>query len=413
MERKLIRAASLGVAVLGAPAQGHAVTIEDPAHHTATGVGVDLSALVGSEDFLDTRALLESKSNVLDSSGCINQGVDTSGIIDWYAEPVPAVHAPFAQGESMGIDMAQAGTTIAVLSQSRVAIFELNDANEPEFKTLTVAGPPNFQRQVAVSPSGDEIAVGNVNGTIEFYRRSPGFGWSSTPAQVLLSNGPNPTGKSLTYSGDGTALYVDIQGTNLAVQAFERNPAGNWEAANVSFPQVPTKSLSRMLGWTSERLLVSGDRLINVYRRTPNGLELTQSLGFAAPPEQLNVSPSGFSIRAGQTLQFYASTRDGFFPTFFRAADLVDIAPISVDPRGFAGLSRPSTGFCPRIRFHNQNDVTLGSYFIPNSINVPARSLVSGHWGLMVSTIAPDGTGALYVVPQRRIFGGSRQGGFE
>lgn len=413
MERKLIRAASLGVVVMGIPAQGYALTIEEPTHSALTGVGVDLTALVGSDDLVDPKSIIESKANALDSSGCINQSVDTSGIIDWYAEPVPAAHAPFAVGESMGIDMANAGTTIAVLSQSRVAIFELNDANYPEFKTFTVSSPPNFQRQVAVSPSGDEIAVGNVNGTIEFYRRSPSFGWSSTPAQVLLSNGANPTGKSLTYSSDGTALYVEIQGTNLAIQTFERNPAGNWEAVNVNFPQVPTKSPNRMLGWTSDRLLVSGDRLINVYRRTPNGLELSQSLNFSAPPEQLNVSPSGFSVRVGQTIQFYAFSLDFFFAVLFRNADLVDVAPITVDPRGFAGLSRPFSGFCPSIRFHSQNNVTLGSYFIPNSINVPARSLVSGYWGQMVSTIAPDGTGALYVVAQRRIFGGSRQGGFE
>lgn len=413
MERRLIRAAGLGVVVMGAPAQGNALTIDEPAPRSTTEVGIDLSSLVGSDELLDARAILEARDSALDSSGCVNQGVDTSGIIDWFAEPVLVTHAPFATGESMGIDMANAGSTIAVLSQSRAAIFELNEQNQPEFKTFTTTNPTSFQRQVAVAPSGDEIAIGDANGTIEFYRRSPGFGWGATPAQVLISNGPNPTGKSLAYSSDGAELYAEVQGTNLAVRTFQRNTAGNWEAANVNFPEVPTKALNRAVGWTSDRLLVSGDRQINVYRRTPNGFELNQTLNLVAQPEQLNVSPGGFSVRAGQTIQFFSFFQVGFFSTLTRVGDLTDVASITIDLPGFAGLSRSSPGICSSIRFHNQSNVRLGSYFIPNGINVPTRSIVSGYWGMMFSTISQNGTGQLYVVAQNRIFGGPRQGGFE
>ncbi|MCU0756927.1 MAG: hypothetical protein MUE46_17765 [Xanthomonadales bacterium] len=410
MERRLI-AAGLGVLVIGAPAQSHALEVEEPIQNSMTGVGIDLTALVGSEDLVDTRVILESKANVLDSSGCINQNVDTSGIVDWYAEPVLAAHAPFASGESMGINMAHAGTTIAALSQSRVAIFELNEQNLPEFKAFTATNPPSFFRQVAVSPDGAEIAISDVNGTIEFYRRSPTSGWGSTPAQVLNSDGTDLTGRSLTYSSDGAALYVEIQGTSLSVKSFQRNTAGDWEAANVSFPAIPTKTLNRSLAWTADRLLVSGDLTVNAYRRTPNGFELSQSLTFiAAPPEQLNVSPSGFSVRIFPFIQFYSSIQGSlFFPTFTQT-DLVDVASTTA---GFAGLTRALPGICPRVRFINQSNVSLGSYSVPNSINTSARSLVSGHWGLMLSKISQNGTGELYVVAQKRIFGGSLQGGFE
>lgn len=412
MERRLI-AAGFGVVVIGAPTQGHALTIEASMQESVTEVGLDLSALVGSDGLLDTRAILESKTNAVDSSGCINQSMDTSGIIDWFTQPVIAAHAPFAAGESMGLDMAHAGDTIAVMSQTRVAIFELNEQKVPEFKAFTTTSQPSFLRQVAVSPSGDEIAISDVNGTVEFYRRSPTFGWSPTAAQILISSGPNPTGKSLTYSDDGAALYVEVQGTNLSVRTFQRNPTGNWESANVSFPELPTKALNRTLGWTSDRLLVSGDRSINVYRRTPNGLELNQSLNLSASPEQLNVSPSGFSVRVGQSIQFFSFFQVGFFPTLIRSGDLVDVASFTIDLPGFAGLTRPIPGVCSSISFHSQSNIQLGRYFIPNGINTPTRSIVSGHWGMMFSTISQNGTGQLYVVERNRIYGGPRQGGFE
>lgn len=412
MERRLI-AAGLGVVVLGAPAQGHALTFEEPMQGSTTGVGLDLTALVGSDDSIDTRTLVESRTSAADNSGCINQSVDTSGIIDWFTQPVVVAHAPFAAGESMGIDMAHAGDTIAVMSQTRVAIFELDEQKSPEFKAFTTTSQPSFLRQVAVSPSGDEIAISDTTGTIEFYRRSPASGWSSTPAQVLISNGPNPTGKSLTYSGDGSALYVEVQGINLSVRSFQRNPDGDWETANVNFPEVPTKALNRTLGWTADRLLVTSDRSINVYRRTPNGLEPHQPLSLMAQPEQLKVSPGGFSVRVGQTIQFFSFFEVGFFQTLVRIGDLVDVASFTIDLPGFAGLSRRAPGICSSVRFHSQANVPLGNYFIPDGINAPTRSIVSGTWGMMFSTTTQDGTGRLYAVARNRIFGSSRQGGFE
>ncbi len=414
MERRLIRAASLGVVVIGAPVHGNALTIEEPTRAT-TGVDVDhvdLTALVGSDDTVDTRAIREANSTALDSSGCIDLAMDTSGIIDWYTAPVVVAHAPFAADESMGLDMAHGGATIAVLSQTRVAIFELNERHRPEFRIFTASNSPNLARQVAVSPTGDEIAVSDAMGIIQFYRRSPTAGWSASPAQVLVSN---LTGKAITYSDDGTALYVEGQRDNIPVRSFQRNLSGNWESANVTVPPTPNPTPNRILGWTSNRLLVSDGQSLNVYQRTQNGLAPSQRLNFPVPVEQLNVGPNGFSVRVGAPYQFFTFNQGfGVFSPFaIGNSDMVDVATFNIDFRGFAGAIMPLPNACASVRFHGETNTYRGRFYIPNSINIQPRSIVSGYWGLMVSTVSRSGAGEVYLLAQNRIFGGPRQGGFD
>ncbi len=409
MNTQLARAAGLGIAVLGTQISANdanAASASDPKHSTA-----DYSAFIGSDDTLDAKAILEaSTTSVLDSSGCVNVAADTSGLFGWYSEPVTVPHAAFAATESMGQEIAAAGNTLALLSNFRVAIFENNAQNVPEFQTLTPSDANGPFRQVAVAPNGLEVAVADATGYLTFYRRDAVSGWQAAVAAQVFAPIPgsqNLTGKALAYSSDGTQLFVELQGQTPGVRIFERDVDGNWVVSTKTIPGKFTPVTNRIVGWSADRLLVSDQDSLLVYKRGTGDFEFSHAISLGAVPTKINVFGDNFSISTLGAVSFYKFNGLRFDRIFTRQMPLADVAVIDASnfPSGplFAGADPGAAGACGRLRFLFANfPPSLGTFVLPDRV----PSIVNGPWGVIATTISASGSGEIYIVARDRIFGG-------
>lgn len=409
MNTQIARAAGLGIAVLGAQVatnDAHAAAANSVEQSTA-----DYSAFIGLDDPLDAKGIAEANtSSSLDSSGCVNVAADTSGLFGWYSEPVAIPHAAFAATEAMGQEIATGGNTVALLSNFRVAIFEINAQNVVEFQTLTPGDANGPSRQVAVAPDGLEVAVADATGYLTFYRRDAVSGWqAAVAAQAFapIQGSQDSTGKALTYSSDGTQLFVEIFGLNRGVRIFERDVDGNWAASAKIVPGKFTSVTDRIMGWSANRLLVSDQDSILVYKRGATNFEFVHAISLSAVPSKLNVYGNNFSITTPGTVIFYRFNGTRFDRAFTRQTPLADIAVLNATnfPSGplFAGADLGAAGVCGRLRFLFANfPPNLGTFVLPERV----PSIVSGPWGVIASTVSATGAGELYIVARDRIFGG-------
>ena len=409
MNTQIARAASLGIAVLGTQ------IVTDDVHAAAIGAqnsAADYSAFIGSDDSLDTKAMLEANTaSVFDSSGCVNVAADTSGLFGWYSEPVVIPHAAFAATEAMGQEIASAGNTLALLSNFRVAIFENNAQNIPEFQTLTPGDANGPFRQVAVAPNGLEVAVSDATGYLTFYRRDPVSGWQAAEAAQVFAPVPGSsqplTGKALAYSSDGTQLFVDLQGQSSGVRIFERGVDGDWVVSAKIVPGKFTSVNERIVGWSADRLLVSDQDALLVYKRGTGDFEFSHAISLGGVPTKINVFGDNFSISTLGAVTFYRFNGLRFDRAFTRFQPLADVAVIDATnfPSGplFAAADPGAAGACGRLRFLFANfPPALGTFVLPDRV----PSIVNGPWGVIATTISASGTGEIYIVARDRIFGG-------
>jgi len=422
MNKQLAHAAGLGIAVLGIQVPINylnANTHQDSAHRA----NADFSALVGSDDAINTKAILEANSvSDLESSGCVNLAADTSGLFGWYSEPAVIPHAAFAPNESMGQDIAASANTLAVLADTRVAIFESSAGGAPEFKAFTPAiAAPSVGRQVAVSPDGLEIAFASFSGQVSFFRRGAS-GWNGVAAAQVLNVTPQYTlSKALTYSSDGSQLFIERRLPNPGVQIFERSGDGNWIASSQTVPGKFVETFNRVLGWSNDRLLVSDSNVLLVYKRGAANFEFSHAIGLRTPQPTLNVTADGFNIGSGGSVNFYRFNSVSFIfqPSASTQISLIDTAVIEEPPRNLlVGASAFTEQGCGSLSFFSTFQPRLGKFRVHDQV----RSVVSGPWGIVASTVSQLGLGEVYIVARDRIFGGqnppvgslgSGQGGFE
>ena len=427
MKANLVYAAGLGITAIGTPAAADVRNAELGVLPQASPTA-QLSALVGSDEAVNPKAILESSPNaVLDSSGCVNTLADTSGLFGWYAEPVAIPHAAFASSESMGSEVVSAGNTIVALSNTRVAIFENNEQNQPIFAGFTPAdgtSPP--VRSIAVAPDGLEIVTNNIfTGVLTFYRRGPS-GWSGVAAaQVINSNFP-----AVTYSADGSQLFIGDGGqttvggvtVNAGVKIFERDPDGNWQPTTKT---VPGKFVGiKSLAWSANRLLVADRNSIVVYKPTVDGFAFSHALGVNFQASWIRPFENGFSANLGGILTIFRFNNSFFSQSFVRNISGSGVA--EVQPFVFSSTSRRGSTTldpCGHVDFFSaSNGLQYGSFVLPKGDTIFATTVASGPWGIVVGGVTASGAGEVYLISRDRIFGGQNpplrltgagQGGFE
>ncbi len=410
MKVKLVYAAGLGMAAISTQASVDAYGGEFRTLTPASAIS-QFAALVGSDEAVNPKEILESSLNaVLDSSGCINTLADTSGLFGWYAEPVATPHTAFASNEFMGREVVSAGNTIAVSSNTRLAIFENNLQNQLTFEALT---PPEVSvqtRRIAVSPNGQEIAVNDsLFGTLTFYRRGVS-GWSGVAAaQVLALNDPNRTGESLAYSADGSQFFVGGTGVDKGVRIFERDMVGNWQLSSKTLPGKFT-GVSQ-LAWSANRLLVADRNSILVYKPVTDGFAFSHAIGLSSPPGFIKPFENGFSVNVNAQLQIFRFNNSFFNPGFVRNFGNFGSSGVSeVSPSVFVAATAKGPNVfepCGHIDFFSAIDgIQHGSFALPKGDSIFATSVVSGPWGVVVGGITLAGAGEVYLISRDRIFGG-------
>ena len=412
MKANLVYAAGLGIAAISTQASV-GLRVSEITTVTPVAAQGQFAALVGSDEAVNPKAILESSPNaVLDSSGCVNTLADTSGLFGWYSEPVAIPHATFASNEFMGREVVSAGNTIVASSDTRLAIFENSEQNQPTFEALT---PPEISletRRIAVSPDGLEIAVNDsLFGILTFYRRGVS-GWSGVAAaQVLTLNDPNRTGESLTYSADGTYFFVGSTGVGIdkGVRIFERDMGGNWQISSKTLPGKFT-GVSQ-LAWSANRLLVADRNSILVYKPVMDGFAFSHAIGLSSPARFIKPFENGFSISVEGQLQIFRFSNSFFNPGFVRDYGSFGSSGVSeVSPSVFVAASRHSTNLftpCGHIDFFSAIDgVQHGRYVLPKGDSIFATTVASGPWGVVVGGVTLSGAGEVYLISRDRIFGG-------
>jgi len=416
MKANLVYAAGLGITAISTQASVD-VRPAEIAAVSQTAAMATFAALVGSDEAVNPKAILESSPNAaLDSSGCVNTLADTSGLFGWYSEPVAIPHAAFSNVETMAETVVSGGNTIAALSMTRIAIFENNVQNQPEFVAFTPPEVSVSTRRIAVSPDGLEIATNDSqNGVLTFYRRGAS-GWIGVAAaQVLTLGDPNRTGQSLTYSADGTQFFVGGAGVDRGVRIFERDVVGNWQLSSKTLPGKFT-GVSQ-LAWSSNRLLVADRNLIVVYKPVVDGFAFSHAIGVNTQPLFIKPYENGFSIYANDQVQIFRFENSFFNRSFARSpsafgnfGSVVNSGVSEVSPSVFVATSTKGPGVsapCGHVDFFaSSNGTPFGSFALPQGESIFATTVASGPWGVIVGGVATSGAGEIYLITRDRIFGG-------
>jgi hypothetical protein len=405
MESTIARAAGIGLVVLSAQ-----ISQQDSVSASSLSAANtdDLSAFVGSDAVIDTKALVETKASASDTSGCFSNATDSSGVAGWYSPPAALPHPSFDQ--NMGMDAATAGDTIALLSLDRVAVFALNAQQTPEFVAFSTRLAADFEH-IAIAPNGNEIAA-VASDRVVFFRRSQSTGWSTvSDAQTLMLADLPTRGRAITYAGDGAQLFVSTPKSSPGVHVFQRNVSGNWEISADQLPGKFSPMNSRPMIWTADRLIVSDSGgAVLVFKRAVTGFAFSHVIGLGFAPTSLSPLPNGFAAnilgyvnfyRFNGTLFDFAFQKQGFSAETWiaTAASQAIYAATDVTPP----LISPMT--CRRVQFFAQNTNALNSqYILPNSLGFNAPVVIAGPWGV-IATVAGSGS-EVYLMARDRIFGG-------
>lgn len=354
-----------------------------------------LASTAGASASSDVEQAFVAKEAALGNS-CVPSVADSSGIAGWYTPPVEIllvnVQNPLVFDAKIGGNVLALGTT------QGIRLYGLSANGLPPVLKQTYN---NFGGNLAVSPSGNEVA--NSAGQNSFvFSRKVGSVWSQP--QFL-------PGLAVAYSPDGTELAVT--GLDQTVRIGTRNAQGNWELGlTIALPK-PDGSFGSELVWTQDRLVISSNSLLYAYRKASGAYELAQVL----PNQFERLSEQRFGNKiignGGHYVVAYPRNASGF------QRGQPDYFPINAFgvARGLSGQKIAGFG----NRFLSGECALHPVFFVSNQANPGSNKLVLTNPGtatdafdfdgrsavMVVQGPAPSFTYRVYFTTRDRIFGGN------
>ena len=367
----------------------------------------DFASLMGSEQALDTATMQDGTSAVLDTSGCTSL-VDSSGIAGWYAPPEQIQVSAPAAVPGFGKELVHAADVVVALSNETAFIYKVSGQLLELQSTVAIVG--GAASDIAIAPSGDEIIISTATKILVVKQATPGSWLNPVIAQDLAPESSTPS--QISYSDDGSRLFISTQEPSKPVYGLQKGVTGEWTPMNQVPPgKFTAMPVTRPMVFTNNRLLFLDQTFLS-YAHNASGFTFAQaftSVIAVSPGSSLEPIPQGVAFRSNNGMTVFNLSPNGFIRGA-NAAGNFDLTTLGVsNPRRLIVEALSQT--CVLIRISNPNAISpptpfvqgLGGYFLPKG-NTSAQ-VVSGPWGIIAAgnnAAAP----ALYWIRRDRFFGG-------